>query len=85
MIKKHLHRKQNNQVLKRPKHLKRNDSSSVGSSNYDSEMSDLERSAQLKSTNKGSTIEDTGSYLSHVSGTESISSSKITSLSKIKA
>jgi hypothetical protein len=74
-----------------PKKVKISGSQSLDSSNYESKLSDVDKNLLLRSTKKrsGSKYHNSGSTGSIAgesgTGTESVTSSKITSLSKIKA
>lgn len=88
MIKKHEHRKQNRQILKLPKNQKNNNGDGTNSSvSYDSDSSEFDRSTLIKSQKKSkyyvSDSASTGSLAG--SATASVTSSKITSLSKVRA
>eukprot|EP00347_Sterkiella_histriomuscorum_P015972 403354991 len=84
MIKKHEHRKQNRQILKLPKNTKNlHGMGSISSMDSDS---DYDKSTLMKSQKKSRLYEDdSASTGSAASNTASISSSKITTLAKVRA
>lgn len=91
MIKKHEHRKQNRAILKLPKtYKKQNDETK--SDDYDSDGSvDADRNSLINSTrnkrsiNHGLHINNNESASTNSHGTQSFSSSQITSLSRLRA
>ena len=81
MIKKHEHRKQNRQILKLPKKSMHGMQSI---SSYDSD-SDYDKSSMIKSNKRKTIVDDSASTVSIASNTGSVTSSKITSLARVRA
>jgi hypothetical protein len=86
MIKKHEHRKHNRQILKLPKNASKFNNGTNSSMSFESDSSDLDRASLMKSQRKSRMHQDdSASTGSRGSGSASVTSSKITSLSKVRA